>query len=430
MITLRWNSTAGADIVSYKVYRSIVGFRSPVLSPSALSGLTLSLDVNGSLFTVTFDGVSSAVANINAVAISGSAVVSQVDENFFIFRASQSDSIVKITGGTALSLLGLSVRDISEKSESFLIGSVTDAGEEALSFVDRDGCCRDWYAVSTVDSFNVESSKSSFVQVEETDVSVDGTAFNQRPNNDDLLIDADFLKNVFLFGVSLKDDNGNDMSDYLIEFYIRSAQMWLERELQIAIQPTTITSETHDYVIQDYMSFGFLKLNYLPVRRVSRIAMKFPTNDDSIEFNPKWFKVDSRNGMVNLIPTVGSISSLLMGQGGSFLPLLYNSMLSVPAIIEVDYEAGFVKGKVPSDILEIIAMKAAIGPLNIAGDLIVGAGIASSSISLDGLSQSIGTTSSATNAGYGARIIQYEKQIKNLLPKLAATYRGIQMSVG
>jgi hypothetical protein len=387
------------------------------------------------VFTVTFDGVSSAVANINAVATGGLASVSQVDEGFFIFRATQADSIVKITGGTALSLLGLSVRDITEKSENFLIGSVVDAGEDALSFIDHDGTSRDWYAVSTVNSFSIapffeESAKSAFVQVEETDVSVEGTAFNQRPSNDDLLIDADFLKNVFLFGVSLKDDDGNDMSDYLIEFYIRSAQMWLERELQIAIQPTTITSETHDYVIQDYTSFGLLKLNYLPVRRVSRIAMKFPTNDDSIEFNPKWFKVDSRNGMVNLIPTVGSISSLLMGQGGSFLPLLYNSMLSVPAIIEVDYEAGFVKGKVPSDILEIIAMKAAIGPLNIAGDLIAGAGIASSSISLDGLSQSVGTTSSATNAGYGARILQYEKQIKNLLPKLAATYRGIQMVVG
>ncbi len=74
-------------------------------------------------------------------------------------------------------------------------------------------------------------------------------------------------------------------------------------------------------------------------------------------------------------------------------------------------------------------MKAAIGPLNIAGDLIAGAGIANKSISLDGLSQSIGTTSSATNSGYGARILQYEKQMKHMLEGLRTHYTGIQMVV-
>jgi hypothetical protein len=95
---------------------------------------------------------------------------------------------------------------------------------------------------------------------------------------------------------------------------------------------------------------------------------------------------------------------------------------------KVVYKAGFLPGKCPLNIKELIGMKAAMGPLNIAGDLIAGAGIASKSIGIDGLSQSISTTSSATNAGYGARILQYNKEIKERLQRLK-DYYGINLSM-
>ena len=72
---------------------------------------------------------------------------------------------------------------------------------------------------------------------------------------------------------------------------------------------------------------------------------------------------------------------------------------------------------------------ASLGPLNIAGDLLGGAGVASQSLSIDGLSQSIATTSSATNAGYGARIINYERQIKDNVKSLRDFYKGIPLRV-
>jgi len=95
----------------------------------------------------------------------------------------------------------------------------------------------------------------------------------------------------------------------------------------------------------------------------------------------------------------------------------------------VNYTAGFAAGKIPEIIKDLVGQKAAIGVLHIMGDLIAGAGIANKSISLDGVSQSIGTTSSATNAGYGARIINYEKQIKEALEQLRNYYVGINMVV-
>jgi hypothetical protein len=78
-------------------------------------------------------------------------------------------------------------------------------------------------------------------------------------------------------------------------------------------------------------------------------------------------------------------------------------------------------------LLKAIGIMAAISPLDIAGDLIAGAGIGSFSVGVDGLSQSIATTASATSAGYGARIISYQKQLKDTMAALKAKYRSMNI---
>lgn len=254
-------------------------------------------------------------------------------------------------------------------------------------------------------------------------------ASNIRPVSEELPVNANFVKQNFLFGVNLKDDDGNTMPDSVIDFYIAAATKWLERELDILLFPATIEDERHDYVYNDYIQYGFVKLFHYPVRAVSRVAMSFPLSTEVLVFDPEWYRTESVSGQVNLIPTSGTLSAILMGQGGSFLPLVYSGTDYIPHVITVDYEAGYPEDGIPADLLNLIGMKASIGPLNIAGDLIAGAGIANKSISLDGLSESIGTTSSATNAGYGARILQYEKQIKDTLATIRRNLKGIQMVV-
>lgn len=75
------------------------------------------------------------------------------------------------------------------------------------------------------------------------------------------------------------------------------------------------------------------------------------------------------------------------------------------------------------DLKQCIGLKAATGALNIAGELILGAGIASKSNGLDGISQSVNSTASAENAGYGARVRQNERELKDLLPALRSKYK-------
>ena len=83
----------------------------------------------------------------------------------------------------------------------------------------------------------------------------------------------------------------------------------------------------------------------------------------------------------------------------------------------------------PPAILNAVGLLAAMLPLDTAGDLIVGAGIASKSMSVDGLSTSINTTASSTNAGYGARMLSYKNRLKDLIKSIKRDYRAPNVMV-
>lgn len=241
------------------------------------------------------------------------------------------------------------------------------------------------------------------------------------------LLTVSELKARYMFGVDLTNDKGEPLSDATFTHYILSAIRWLEHELDIPILPTAFC-ERQDYYKEDYEAFMLIRLDNYPVISVESVAAQYPSGQSIVEFPQEWYRLNKPEGHLQIVPTAGTLSEILVGQGGAFLPAIYNGMRSLPQLFEVNYTAGFEAGKVPRNIVDIIGMFAAMGPFNIFGDLIAGAGIASVSLSLDGLSQSIGTTSSATNAGYGARIIQYSKQIKDQIPRLRQYYKGIRMT--
>lgn len=235
------------------------------------------------------------------------------------------------------------------------------------------------------------------------------------------------LKDIFLFGLDLTDDAGNPFPDVMFEWGIRSSIAFWERRLDIRIKQTVFTGERYDYYRGDYLNWTVIKLRESPVVSVEGVRVTWPSNTTVIEFPSDWIQLRPDVGQVNIVPTSGTLSQVLLTAGGSFLPLVASGRDFVPNILEVDFTAGFETGEVPQDIRDAVAKLAAFAPLNVAGDLIVGAGIASKSISIDGLSQSINTTSSATNAGYGARLVQYEKELKRVTPVLERYYKGIKM---
>jgi len=63
------------------------------------------------------------------------------------------------------------------------------------------------------------------------------------------------------------------------------------------------------------------------------------------------------------------------------------------------------------DIVRAIGLLAGIHPMNILGDIIIGAGIATISTLFDGISQSINTTASAENHALSARILMHREEL-------------------
>lgn len=167
MITLRWSQVPGADVASYRVYRSIVGFRATMAPLSTLSGKTLQLRMNGGpLQTFTFDGTTPIVDLINATITGGKAYASCDGASFFVRSNDRCDGSVEIVGGTALTDLGLSARIITAKSEEEMIAVVPAPSDptEVVEYEDKDGVLEDWYRITSVNSFGVESQPTQYKQ--------------------------------------------------------------------------------------------------------------------------------------------------------------------------------------------------------------------------------------------------------------------------
>ena len=82
-------------------------------------------------------------------------------------------------------------------------------------------------------------------------------------------------------------------------------------------------------------------------------------------------------------------------------------------------------------------MRAAIDVLNLMGDLVIGAGIAAESISIDGLTRTINTTASAENHAYSAKVDEYKLKLwgsagqreKGLIYILHNYYKGKKIQI-
>jgi hypothetical protein len=95
----------------------------------------------------------------------------------------------------------------------------------------------------------------------------------------------------------------------------------------------------------------------------------------------------------------------------------------------IDYDAGYESSDdIPMDLREAIGKNAAISLLNVIGDGLM-SGFSSSSLSMDGMSESFSSTQSATSAYFGARIKVYEDELSSYIDKASRKFGFIQMGV-
>lgn len=224
------------------------------------------------------------------------------------------------------------------------------------------------------------------------------------------LITVSQMRATWLFGVKVRDkETGADMSDDAYQNAIDTAVSLIEHYLDISIAPVRNFVEFKDYNQNDYMEWGFLQLSNYPVESINSIRLVY-FRDDNGEVDDhqattipnRWIRLDNHDGTIRLVPSGAFPSNLQMGNGGYYPEMMRHS--KIPHAWEVNYNYGFCTGQVPVLMNQAISMIASIIILITAGHLILGAGIAGTSISLDGLSQSIQTTQSAENSGFSSTI--------------------------
>jgi len=241
-------------------------------------------------------------------------------------------------------------------------------------------------------------------------------------------ITPDWLKEVWLWRIPIEFDD-DKLTDEAIQFYIDSAINRAELILNIAIHPKTLENETYDYRLEEWMSgFGYVQLNTRPAIQVTNMSLNVITSQITIP--TEWIQLKKKSAQVNLIPYYGILASANIGnQLLMFMPLL-STTTYVPQILRISYEAGYAENEdVPDLLIQLIAMNATIGVLNVLGEIALGgqAALAGYSIGVDGLSQSVSTTASAENAAYGGRIRQMEREMVEVVKTLRQYYYGLSL---
>lgn len=245
----------------------------------------------------------------------------------------------------------------------------------------------------------------------------------------EIIMSPEEMLEIYFYGIKLVAQDGKVISNEMMRFYMTSATEEVENMLDIKLIPQVI-EESQDFWLDEWASWGYIKVSY-PIKKAHKLS-GFINDVKQIEYPTEWLsskktsdgKMYFRN--LYLVPTNGTATSSSVVFSGITPHLGFFGNNHIPNYWNIIYCTGF--DKMPADLLNFVGKLAAINVFHILGDIILGAGIASQSIGIDGLSQSISTTSSATNAGYGARVTGYLADLKLMLPRIKAYYKGFNMT--
>lgn len=246
--------------------------------------------------------------------------------------------------------------------------------------------------------------------------------------NTGLILSVSEMWSLYLYGIPIKGSNGSAFPEETIRYYIEAAQKEIENYFNLLFVKQLVDKETTSYYHDDYWTHFPILITKYPVREpLSLIGMLAKV--EQIIYPQGWLFCErdyQRQGKrrISIVPTGASTTQvnadvILTGISSQ---LGMQRFRNVPDYWNMQYITGFDLDRLPMDLIAMTGKLASIPVLDISGDLILKAGVASMSLSIDGLNQSIGTTSSAENSGYSARIKMYAKEITDTAKKLKLVY--------
>ena len=250
-------------------------------------------------------------------------------------------------------------------------------------------------------------------------------------------LDPAYLKKNYLWNLPFVDNEGHELPNDFYSGKINVAAAIFERETKVRVLRRKITEELHDYYVNDYQLFAYLQLFEWPVISVEKVSVIYPTGQTVFEFPLEWVKLNKQHGQIQLVPTLGTLSQVILGRGGSYLPLIYQGIGYLPQLFHIDYTTGFSNNDIPADILDAVAKLATIDILGIVGDSIFPPGVTSVSAGIDGLSQGLGIMNNGQLPPvFTGRINLYRKElfgernlVEGVLARIRDEHKGIQLSI-
>ena len=247
------------------------------------------------------------------------------------------------------------------------------------------------------------------------------------------IVTPDDCRYTFLWGTDFKATNGDVFSDEQIQWFIDAATAEMERQLNITIVKKRIKCQDsveqhhlqkgvdyddeetpYDFAFRKIQRYGMIQTKKRPILNITRCTLLNREIQDIVQHEVDLLPSvvpDKKNGVIKFLrrpykptDTWTGICQAISRYGAE----TWNTHL----FYSVDYEAGFeTSDDVPADLRHMIGKMAAISLLNVIGDGLM-SGFSSSSLSMDGVSESFSSTQSATSAYFGARIAVYQKEVQ------------------
>jgi hypothetical protein len=191
-----------------------------------------------------------------------------------------------------------------------------------------------------------------------------------------------------------------------------------------------LITETLTYYRDDYLNnLPILNTAYPVVKPLTLLGLL--NNTEQVKYPLEWVNYykgpdEMAPRRISLVPSGASVSAstnvLLIGV---MAQIGIRSLSLVPNYWTVQYETGFTPGYLPTEMLDLVGKLAAIQILAIYGDLVLPPGLSGSSLSIDGLSQSLNTPIGAQGGAFSGRVKQYLLDITTTLQRLEHSYKGI-----
>jgi hypothetical protein len=246
--------------------------------------------------------------------------------------------------------------------------------------------------------------------------------------NTGLVISPEELMSLYFYGLKIQSTDGTNLDRQTIITNILAAQAEIERFFDIKLFPVLIT-ESQDYFRDDYQNgFPFVRVSF-PIRGSVLSCIGLLNGVEQIKYPQGWLqsRTSSQNRYYRQFAIVpnGSVAQadaniIMIGISAQYG---LRSFPQIPNYWNIQYESGYLYGQLPYEIVNLIGLLASIPLLGIAGDLVLSTpGLASTSLGLDGLSQSVTSKAGA----FGERIKLYLEQIKTTSQRIKNTYKGVQ----